>query len=164
MHTDKMSRPQPQKSDLGRLATGRASANIERAEWLCAVNQPDLGISVADVVREAVTNNALRRLSLWQLLLAVPGWGEARAARVIRNTHAAHGSTKAERKVKIQLGTIVDERRGGRLWLALADALAREDPQTDLMSVGFPFTPIITNHPNRPPVTSGSPSGDRPTE
>ncbi|MEC5148803.1 hypothetical protein [Cryobacterium sp. GrIS_2_6] len=140
MTEEERPRLQPRKSNVGRLATGRAKANIERAEWLYAVNQPELGITVSDVIREAVTNDALRRISLWQLLLSVPGWGEVHAARVIRNMHAAHGSTAAERKVKMNVGTIIDERRGGRLWVALADAMAREEAGGESVPAGFPYT------------------------
>jgi hypothetical protein len=124
------------------LAAGRAAANRERAEWLYALHQSELGISVADIIREAVSTDALRRISLWQALVSLPGWGGARATRVIQRMHAAHGSTQAERKRKIHIGTIVDERRGGRLWVALADALAQETGRDDLIPTGFPYAGI----------------------
>lgn len=124
------------------LATGRAAANRERAEWLYALHQSELGISVADMIREAVTTDALRRISLWQALISLPGWGDARATRVIQHMHAAHGSTQAERQRRIHIGTIVDGRRGGRLWIALADALARETRRDDLIPAGFPYADV----------------------
>ncbi|MDC7120256.1 hypothetical protein OMK64_01750 [Cellulomonas fimi] len=114
-------------------------------------------IDPIDVARDAMTpeGEPLRRISLRQLLLAQPGWGEARTDELIRRLHAFCEITEPPRRLSIRW--LIDPRVSGRRLVAFCDlldegraAVARGGEVDVVPWAGYPFTPMPTEGTVRP--------------
>lgn len=93
-------------------------------------------VSPLDVIRVAHTAEGivLRRLTLRHLLAAQPGWGDARASRVLDHLRRTVGGPD-----RLTVGWLID-RRTGRSRLAEFVSVAGRD-RADSPWVGFPYLP-----------------------
>lgn len=70
-------------STLESANTALGDARRRRAEWLMWLHEEMFG--VGDLLREASSpGDPLRRLTIAQMLTALPGWGDASADKVVR--------------------------------------------------------------------------------
>lgn len=125
--------------ELAVANSARANAARMRAEKLISVASSEA--TIHDLIMEASGSRGrpLLRVTLRQLLLAVPGWGNERASRIISKMTAvlgAKGSPTPQRKLTI--AWLLDPRAGGRRFMAFCDSLKEND--TSPWS-GFPFAP-----------------------
>lgn len=120
------------------LAAARRNANKVRAEWLVAISE---GILTADdLVRAACDPDGkpLLKISLRQLVMAQPGFGPARADRILGKMHVAlFGHATPTDKVTT-VAHLVDPRTVGRRYVAFRDAMC--DRTTPV--AGFPFAAL----------------------
>lgn len=111
-----------------------SAARRTRAEYLIALTEGLIDIS--DLLAFAVTEDGapLRRISLRQLLLSQPGWGERRTARVLSALSDRLGT--AERPKDMTIAWLIDPRSGGRRYLAWLDV---RQAKSSAPWPGFPF-------------------------
>jgi hypothetical protein len=118
---------------LSTANSAKRRANRIRSEHLVAVAK---GTATAvDVVKSAASDEgkALLRLTLRQLLLAQPGWGEDRCRSTIDKITAVTGTTPD----RVTLAWLLDPRAAGRRFFAFCDALhVNNNPPWP----GFPHT------------------------
>lgn len=115
--------------------TAKFEADRTRAEWLISLSSGV--ISISDLIKAATREDgqALRRITLRQLLMSQEGWGRARAERVLSHTTHILGHEPTSR---LTVAWLIDARAGGRRVHALADALRmRVTPW-----IGFPYAPL----------------------
>lgn len=124
------------------LAGARAaltSARRYRAERLLAVAGGELS-ALAVIAQAATAQGApLRRISLRQLLLAVPHCGQQSTTRVLHDM-AGVLTVDAAGLGGCTVGWLVDPRSGGRRMLAWLDAHQRPRPEPPWP--GFPYAPV----------------------
>ena len=111
-----------------------ATARRVRAEYLVSVSEGL--ITPLDVIEQAATREgrALRKVSLRQLMLSVPGWGPSRVNRLLSVLGARISST--EHVGDKTIAWLIDPRSGGRRFLSYLDV-----NQTKVSPwPGFPFT------------------------
>lgn len=133
--------PQPSGGQLApaqQAATARRSAAMRRAEYLMSVT--DGLLSINDVVNAAAEpgNKALLRITLHQLLLSQPGWGQVRAGTAMDRLLGLLGlRLDVDRIRRLPLSWLLDPRAAGTRLLAWLDATT---PQMGPPWPGFPFT------------------------
>ena len=112
-------------------------ANRHRAEWLLSLSAGY--ITATDLITAACTegNKPLLRITLRQLLMNQPGWGEVRVNRVLRRLRMVLGETGSDSR-RLSVAWLVDSRAGGKRVQVWADAL---DNRSDLPWPGFPYAP-----------------------
>jgi hypothetical protein len=117
--------------------SARAAARIIRARHLLEIAGSTT--SVHETLAAATTDagRPLLRLTLRQLLMAQPGWGEHRAAAVLRKVLQVSGATSIATR-KLTVSWVLDSRAGGRRFMALCDAITAKDSAP---WPGFPFAP-----------------------
>ncbi|WP_156250841.1 hypothetical protein [Pseudactinotalea terrae] len=134
--------PQPSGGWLApapQAAAARRSAAMRRAEYLMSVT--DGLLSVNDVVNAAAEpgNKALLRITLHQLLLSQPGWGQVRAGAAMDRLVSLLGLRLDVGPLRrLPLSWLLDPRAAGTRLLAWLDATT---PQMAAPWPGFPFTP-----------------------
>lgn len=134
--------PRPSGGQLAapaHAADARRSAALRRAEHLMAVT--DGMLSIADVVEAACQpgNKALLRITLHQLLLSQPGWGEVRTSATLQRLLTLLGlRLDPARTRRLPVAWLVDPRAAGTRLLAWLDAT---NPQMAAPWPGYPFTP-----------------------
>ena len=117
-------RGRPPRVDLGRANLAKGEAERMRAEHLLGVAEGFL--TIWDVVDAAASDahRALLKIRLRQLLMAQPGWSQARAEGVITKTLATTGQMSVrDEMLKLRLAWLLDSRTGGSRLAALADAV-----------------------------------------
>lgn len=110
------------------ITTARAAlsqARRYRAEHLVAVAEGLL--SPLDVITQAGTENGrpLRRITLRQLLLSQPGWGQRRTDRFLSALAARLGVTSPVEEPTI--AWLIDPRAGGRRMLVWLDVTQKKN-------------------------------------
>ncbi len=108
-----------------------------RAEWILSLH---LGyVTATDLIEAACTDEfkPLLRLTLRQVLSNQPGWGVARAQRVLGHLRSVLGLTGTNTR-RLTVAWLVDSRAGGRRVLAWADCL---DNKSNPPWPGFPYAP-----------------------
>lgn len=122
----------PPSIDKARQALARA--RLLRGEYLVALAS-DL-ITAHDVVQAAMTDEGkpLRRISLRQLHLSSPGWGERRTKRLLSALSERLGAS--EKTQDMTIAWLIDPRSGGRRYLAWLDA---QQPKAHAPWPGFPY-------------------------
>lgn len=120
------------RPDLAVANSARAEANLVRAKALIEVAQGHR--TITDVVTAAAGDHekALLRLTVRQLLLAQPGWGEERTRQVISKITDIVGQTPDHMTV----AWILDPRAAGRRFMAFCDAITSN---TQPPWPGYPF-------------------------
>jgi hypothetical protein len=128
--------------------TARTVANKKRAQQLIAITEEQL--TVHDVIRSAATevDRSLLRITLRQLLLAQPGWGEQKTTGALKKLASIIGQPAPPLR-KLTIAWLLDPRAGGRRFMAFCDTFSTK---TSPPWPGFPFTPK--------PTTKNSPLGD----
>lgn len=134
--------PQPSGGQLAapsHAAAARRSAAMRRAEYLMSVTDGMLGVN--DVVEAAAQpgNKPLLRITLHQLLLSQPGWGEVRAGVTLDRLLTLLGlrlDTAGLRR--LPLAWLLDPRAAGTRLLAWLDVVT---PGMAAPWPGYPFTP-----------------------
>lgn len=116
--------------------SARTAAQRMRAAVLIDVAEGRRGLKDVIELSTFGEHRPLLRLSLRQLLIAQPGWGPARADRVIQQMLAVLDLEGTDIR-KITMQWLLDSRAGGRRFMALCDALM---PKTAPWP-GFPFAP-----------------------
>lgn len=127
------------RPDLSVANSARAASTRARAAKLIAVASSEADIY--DVITESTTSRgrALLRITLRQLLLAVPGWGNERAARIINQTLTVLNIRPAQVSTRrLTIAWLIDPRAGGRRFMAFCDSLK---DNSSAPWAGFPFMP-----------------------
>ena len=112
--------------------SARAHANRVRATALIAVAEGHR--TITDVVKAAAGDDekALLRLTVRQLLLAQPGWGEERTRQVMSKITDIVGQSTSHMTV----AWVLDPRAAGRRFMAFCDAITSN---TQPPWPGYPF-------------------------
>lgn len=112
-------------------------AQRKRAEWLLSLSAGY--ITATDLITAACTddNQALLRLTLRQVLMNQPGWGEVRVNRVLGRLRRVLGDSTTDTR-RMTVAWLVDSRAGGKRVQVWADAL---DNRSSLPWPGFPYAP-----------------------
>lgn len=121
---------------LDKAHSALSAARLMRAEYLVALTE---GVITMQDIIEASLNEIgkpLRRISLRQLLLSQPGWGQRRASRFLRAV--AERLEVACDPREMTIAWLTDPRAGGRRYLAWLDVT---QPKNGSPWAGFPFTP-----------------------
>ena len=126
----------------------RANANLTRARLLFSIAETSNEINAVDALRAAIgpEGKPILRISIRDILLAQPGWGEERTARTLRHILEALQIPEPKAR-KMTIAWLLDRRAGGRRFMAFADALRTKD----LPWTGFPHTA----RPSTTPASSG---------
>lgn len=113
-----------------------SAARLMRSEYLIALVEGL--VTVEDVIEAAMADSGkpLRRISLRQLLLSQPGWGERRTNRLLSVLADRLGA--AERPKDMTVAWLIDPRSGGRRYLAWLDV---QQAKNSVPWAGFPFAP-----------------------
>lgn len=109
----------------------RRDADATRAEWLSGVAAGVLMTS--DVISDAATISALRRITLRSLLSAQPGVGRVATERVLARVRSTTGADQ-----RLTIGWLIDPRSEGKRLLAWIDAMT---PRDHAPWVGYPLAP-----------------------
>lgn len=114
-------RPNHPAPSIDKARAALNTARRQRAEYLVAIT--DGLVTVLDVIEAAAADSgrALRRISLRQLLLSQPGWGERRTNRILSALAARMGANDDPKDMTI--AWLIDPRSGGRRFLAWLDVL-----------------------------------------
>lgn len=125
------------RPSLNTANSARAVAERRRSAALIEVASGEA--SVADVITAAATEagRPLLRITLRQLLLAQPGWGTERTAKVLSQTLTVLESQNVPMR-RLTIAWLLDPRAGGRRLMAFCDSLST---RTEPPWVGFPFMP-----------------------
>lgn len=115
----------------------KREANRKRTEWLLSLSAGY--VTPADLIKAACTeeNRALLRLTLRQVLVNQPGWGDVRATRVLSRLRRVLGEEQKDSR-RMTVAWLVDSRAGGKRIQVWADAL---DNRSSLPWPGFPHAP-----------------------
>jgi hypothetical protein len=128
--------------------TARALATQERARQLIAVT--NMNITIHEVIRAAATpqGRPILRITLRQLLLAQPGWGEQKTNAVLNKLSSSLGQPTPQLR-KLTIAWLLDPRAGGRRFMAFCDTFnANSAPPWR----GYPFA---TRPNNKQPLVRG---------
>lgn len=108
-----------------------------RAEWLISVT--DGILTVPDIIEHAITGEGipLRKISLYQLLLAQPGWGRKRTKQTLAHVRDILETSMPEKEMTV--GWLTAPRYGGKNMLAWIDAFTL---RYSAPWAGFPFSPV----------------------
>lgn len=130
------SAPAPVAPPIESARAALSQARLMRAEYLIALAEGL--ITVQDVIDAALNDDGrpLRRISLRQLLLSQPGWGERRTTRLLSVLAGRMGST--DRPKDMTIAWLLDPRCGGRRYLAWLDV---QQAKNSAPWPGFPFAP-----------------------
>lgn len=128
-------RSEPEAPSLERARTALSQARLVRAEYLVALAEGL--IDVSDVLEFAATEagKPLRRISLRQLLLSQPGWGDRRTKHALSLLTDRLGAPINMKEMTI--AWLLDPRAGGRRYMAWLDV---RQPKDEAPWPGFPFT------------------------
>jgi hypothetical protein len=129
-----MNAPMPSLAVANQAA---AAARMVRAKLLIQIADSDNPTTAVDALHAAVGTEGkpILRISIRDILLAQPGWGEERTARTIRQI-LDNLQIPEPKSRKMTIGWLLDRRAGGRRFMAFADALRVKD----LPWAGFPHT------------------------
>lgn len=132
--------------DPSKLVESRRRANAARGELLSLVR--DGLLSAWDAISETASSDdeALRRISLEQLVMTQPGVGEVRARKIVEQViHILEVPPHRIGPRDVTLGFVVDGRSQGRRMLAVLDAFIAHGLIADCDEVslwpGFPYSP-----------------------
>ena len=121
--------------------SARAIANQMRAAELIAVAESRQ--TIHDVITHAATQQGrpLLRITLRQLLLAQPGWGEQRTTATLKKLASPIGQAAPPLR-KLTIAWLLDQRSGGRRFMAFCDTFSAKSAAP---WPGFPFAPRGTS-------------------
>lgn len=125
------------RPDLATANSAREHAARTRAAALIAVANGEIGVDA--VVKSATTESGrpLLRITVKQLLLALPGWGTERTNRLVNHMNEVLDITgNAPTARKMTVSWLIDPRAGGRRFMAFCDGMKSK---SDAPWPGFPF-------------------------
>jgi hypothetical protein len=120
--------------------SARTVAIHERARQLIAVTEETK--TIHEVIRNAATPHGrpLLRITLRQLLLAQPGWGEQKTTGALNKMARVIGQPAPTLR-KLTIAWLLDPRAGGRRFMAFCDIFSAKSASP---WPGFPFAPKAT--------------------
>lgn len=116
-----------------------AKAQAHRARAAALISVAEGRHTIVDVIKHAATEagRPLLRITLRQLLLAQPGWGDERCGSALNQLTAVLGAPAAKlHRRKLTIAWLLDARAGGKRFMAFCDVIAAK---TDAPWPGFPF-------------------------